>query len=128
MYLAIDLWDKRCGLAVYIEWIVIPKDIVPREKLVNILKKYFSEYKIETIVVWLPFDLYWKEIKQLEKTKKFIEKLKNIFPEKNVVWFDERFSSFEADNILKTMWQKNNIWKKDAISASIILEDYLKTI
>lgn len=127
MYLWLDYWDKRCGVAVFVEWIIIPKEIIPRVKIVEKLKKFISEYKISVIVVWLPYDLYGKDKKQLEKTEKFIEKLKDIFSEIEIVWFDERFSSFEAENILNMMWEKENIWKKDAISASIILEDYLKS-
>lgn len=127
MYLWLDYWDKRCGVAVFVEWIIIPKEIIPRVKIVEKLKKFISEYKISVIVVWLPYDLYGKDKKQLEKTEKFIEKLKDIFSEIEIIWFDERFSSFEAENILNMMWEKENIWKKDAISASIILEDYLKS-
>lgn len=127
MYLWLDYWDKRCGVAVFVEWIIIPKEIIPRVKIVEKLRKFISEYKISVIVVWLPYDLYGKDKKQLIKTEKFIEKLKDIFSEIEIVWFDERFSSFEAENILNIMWEKENIWKKDAISASIILEDYLKS-
>ena len=81
---------------------------------------------MKTIVVGLPFDLYGKDKKRLQKTEKFIENLKNIFPEQKIEWFDERFSTFEAENILNIMWKNPEIWTKDAISASIILEDYLK--
>ena len=125
MYLGLDLWDKRVWIAIYLEWVIIPKNIVPRTKLIKILQKYIDEYNIKVIVVWLPFDLYWKNIKQLEKTKNFIEKLRGIFPLIKVDSIDERFTSFEADNILKTIWQNSNEWKKDAISASLILESYL---
>lgn len=125
MYLGLDLWDKRVWIAIYLEWVIIPKDIVPRTKLIKILQKYIDEYNIKVIVVWLPFDLYWKNIKQLEKTKNFIEKLKVIFPLIKVDSIDERFTSFEADNILKIIWQNSNEWKKDAIAASLILESYL---
>lgn len=127
MYLWLDYGDKRCWIAVFVERIIIPKEIVPRVKIIEKLKKYILDYNISTIIVWLPFDLYWKDKKQLEKTEKFIERLKNIFPEIEIIWFDERFSSFEAENILNFLWEKEKIWKKDAISASIILEDYLKS-
>ncbi len=126
MYLAIDLWDKRCWIAVTIEGIVIPKDIVARTSLINVLKKYINDYKIKVIVVWLPYDLYNSNLKQLDKTKKFIEKLKLIFPNIKIDSIDERFTSFEADSILKTMWIKDTSGQKDAISASLILESYLK--
>ena len=126
MYLWIDLWDKRCWIAVYVEGIVLPKWIVPRPKLVAELKKYIKDYKIEVIVVWLPYDLHGRLMRQLDKTKLFIEKLKEIFPEIKIEAIDERFTSFEADNILKASWVKDTKWKKDDISAALILESYLK--
>ncbi|PZM83149.1 Holliday junction resolvase RuvX [Candidatus Gracilibacteria bacterium] len=126
MYLGIDLGDKRCGIAIYVEKVVIPKEIIPRVKIIDSLKKYIKEYKIQTIVVGLPFDLYEKDKKQLEKTQKFIEKLKNIFPEINIEGVDERFSSFEAESILSFMGEKDFFGKKDAISAGIILETFLQ--
>jgi len=125
MYLWIDLWNKRCGIAVCLEWIVIPKSIVLRPKLISELKNLVKEYKIEIMVVWLPYDLYWEKLVQLDKTKIFIEKLKNIFPNIKVEGMDERYTSFEADNILSSMWIKDTKWEKDAISASLILESYL---
>lgn len=126
MYLWIDLWDKKCWIAISVESIVIPKAIIPRVKLVDELKKYIKDYNIKVIVVWLPFDLYNKDKRQLEKTKKFIGKLKNIFPEILIEEIDERFSSFEAWEILKQIWREND--KKDDISAVLILESYLKKI
>lgn len=125
MYLWIDLWDKRCWLSLYLQWVVIPKWIIARPKLVSELRKIVKEQNTEVIVVWLPYDLYWKKLRQLEKTKDFIEKLKNIFPDLKIEWIDERFTSFEADNVLKSMWVKNTEWQKDDISAVLILESYL---
>jgi len=126
MYLAIDLWNKRCWLAIEIEWIVMPKWIVERPKLIRELKRLISEYQITIIVVWLPYDLYGKKMKQLDKTNVFIEKLKDIFPKIKIDWVDERFTSFEADYTLDLLWVKNKEWKKDDISAVLILESYLK--
>ncbi len=126
MYLWIDLWDKRCWIATYVEWIVFPKWIILRPKLITELRKLIKEYKTEVIVVWLPYDLYWKNLKQLDKTKIFISKLKEIFPNIKVEWVDERFTSFEADSILDSMWIRDKNWNKDDISAALILETYLK--
>ena len=125
MYLGIDLWDKRCGLAVYVQWIVVPKGIIARTKIISEIKKLVWEYNVEEIVVWLPYDLYGKNLRQLDKTKVFIEKLKEIFPDIKIVWEDERFTSIEADHILNQSWIKNTAWKKDDISAALILESYL---
>lgn len=126
MYLSIDLGDKRCWIAVQIESIVIPKAIVLRPKLVPELKKLIKQYSITHIIVWLPYDLYWKDSKQLNKTIVFIEKLKNIFPELIIKWYDERFTTFEANLTLNKIWIKNTRGNKDDISAVIILESYLK--
>jgi RNase H-fold protein (predicted Holliday junction resolvase) len=43
-----------------------------------------KDYSVETIVVGLPYDLYGKNLRQLDKTKAFIEKLKTIFPDKRI--------------------------------------------
>lgn len=125
-YLWIDLWDKNCWLAYSLEWIVFTLPQVERHTLVNELKKIIKEKNIWTIVVWLPYDLYWKDLNQLDKTKKFIEKLKDIFPEIKIDWIDERFTTFESLNILGSFEKKSNISsKKDSMSAFLILESYL---
>jgi RNase H-fold protein (predicted Holliday junction resolvase) len=69
--------------------------------------------------------LYGKNLIQLDKTKKFIERLKDIFVNMEVVWIDERFTSFEAESILKEVWIYSTRGKKDDISAQIILDSYL---
>ena len=126
--LAIDYWDKRCGIALEIENIAIPKEIVLRVDIIKTLKKYLEKNKtIDTVIVWLPYDLYNKDKTQLNKTKEFIRELENKFKNKwyKIYWIDERFTSFEADSVLKQLWNNNNHWEKDAISASLILETYL---
>lgn len=123
--LAIDLWDKRCWIAIELESIAIPKDIVLRQDIIKVINKYLSEYSyIDTIVVWLPYDLYWKELKQLEKTKAFIKQLEKEYKSLKIIWVDERFTTFEAENISSLLWGQV---KRDDISASLILEAYLKS-
>lgn len=125
MYLAIDLWDKRCWIAIEVEWIILPKMIVDRYKLISELKKIFREYNVDKIIVWLPYDLYWTDLKQLNKTKEYIKKLKLVFKNKEVIWFDERYSSIVAKDLLI----QDNINSKyiDDLSACYILESYFKT-
>ena len=117
-YIWIDLWDRKVWLALAIEGICIPKSIVPRTQIITELKKLQKAYEVTTFVVGLPYDLYGVKIKQLEKTEKFIKKLISIFPDIEVVWFDERFSTFEAKRVSPNV-------EVDDISASIILEWYL---
>jgi putative Holliday junction resolvase len=122
-YLALDLWDKRVGIAFSREWISFPLKIVERTKIIQELKNIIQEKNIKTIIVGLPYDLYNIDTKQLKKTQKFIEKLKNIFSEIKIIGFDERFTSFEAENIQKELWIKEKY--KDDIAAFLILESYL---
>jgi putative transcription antitermination factor YqgF len=79
----------------------MPHEIVSRVELVRYLKKTLKERKIETIVIGLPYDLYNKDTKQLDKTKKFIKKLEDIFPDKKIAGHDERYTTFEAEQILE---------------------------
>ena len=125
--IAIDLWDKRCGIATEVNGIAFAQDIVARHALISVIKKYISEEKYTKIIVWLPHDLYWKKDKQLNKTKDFITKLESIFPEVSVLWVDERFTSFAADQTLRELWNNQNIGQKDALAAAEILQTYLDT-
>jgi putative holliday junction resolvase len=76
---------------------------VERPKIIQELKKIIQERNIKTIIIGLPYDLYDTNKTQLEKTQKFIEKLKNIFSEIEIIGFDERFTTFEAENIQKEL-------------------------
>jgi putative Holliday junction resolvase len=120
-YLAIDLWDKRCGIATSNEGIAFPKDILKRTEIITWLKKYFQKNKnITHIIVGLPYDLYGMDTRQLDKTQKFIGKLSDIFPHISILWHDERFSSFQASQGFND--------HRDDIAAQCILQSYLDSI
>lgn len=123
----IDLWDKRSWIAYNVEWIIFSLPYVERLNLIKYLKKIVLEKKIEWIVVWLPYDLYNKDTKQLDKTLKFIEKLKLIFPDILIESIDERFTTFESYNILSqlNLTRSEILDKKDWMSAYLILESYI---
>ncbi len=124
--LAIDLWNKNCGIALEVNGISIPKEIIKRHTIINSIKKYIQKCSVDEIVVWLPYDLYNKRLHQLEKTKKFIQKLEILFPNMNIVWIDERFSTHEAQTAESQLGWKYYMEKRDDISAQIILETYLE--
>ena len=125
--IGIDLWDKRVWIALLVEWVAMPHDIVPRVELVRYLKKMVRDRKSEKMIVGLPYDLYGIDTKQLDKTKKFIEKLKTIFPDIEIIWQDERYTSFEADSVLQKNWKKTKSIYKDDISAALIIESYIQS-
>ena len=129
-YLSIDLWTKRCWLAYTLEWIIFTLPWVARFELVKNLKKIVAEKKIDVIVVWEPKDLYWKDTRQLDRTNSFIVKLKEYFPEQKIESVDERFTTFEALNILwsQKLSKKDIAEKKDSMAAFLILETYMDKI
>lgn len=119
-YLGIDLWDKRCGIAISKENIAFPHSELARTELMWFLKKYISQENIAKIIVGLPYDLYGVEIKQLEKTQSFIKKLQSVFPQIEIIWHDERFSSFEASLGFDD--------HRDDIAAQCILQSYIDSV
>lgn len=127
-FLSIDYWTKRCGLAFEINFIAIPHKIIDTKSVFLAVEELVKERGITDIVVWLPYDLYQKDTTRLDLVKKFIVKLQNKHKDIKIHWHDERYSSFEAENILnqiKFKWDKSK--NKDDLSASIILESFLKT-
>ncbi len=127
-YLAIDLWDKRCWLAYSNLGYIFTLPFVPRVEIVSKLKKIIIEKEISKIIIGMPYDLYGVEKKQLEKTKKFSEKLKGDFPQLEIIEVDERFTTFQSLDVLSQLWEKNISDKKDSLSAYFILETYLDKI
>lgn len=126
-YIWLDVGDKLCWVAYTLEWVIFTHPSVPRVQIVSKLTQLVTEKNAHTIVVGLPYDLYGVEKKQLDKTQKFIEKLKNIFPNVKIVWEDERFTTFESYEILGQYEKKEKFKeKKDSLSAFLILESYLK--
>ena len=116
-YIWIDLGNKRVGIAKSEQNIAFPVAIVPRVEIISYLKKFFQEYPITHIIVWLPYDLYGKDTKQLEKTREFIKKLEITFQDKKIIGHDERFSSFIVDRERKD--------HRDDFAAQYILQSYI---
>ena len=130
--LAIDFGTKRTGIAITDEMQIIASGLttVSTKELISFLKDYFAKEDVELIVIGEP--------KQKDGThsdvevciKNFILKLVKAFPTLRIERMDERFTSKIA---LKTMIESGLSKKKrqnkslvDEISATIILQDYLK--
>lgn len=127
-YLSIDLWDKRCWLAYSNMWFIFMLPFVNRTEIISKLKKIILEKNISKIIVWMPYDLYNNDLKQLNKTKVFTKKLKEIFKDIEIYEIDERFTTFESLNILNWLKKQEIENKKDSLSAYLILETYLRQI
>lgn len=130
--LAIDYGKARCGIAVTDDMQIIASGLetVPTKDIFLFLKKYFSENKVEQIVIGLPTDLKGNLNEVEVSILKFIEKFKSEFPTVEVARFDERFTSkmasFAISQSGKSKKKREEKGLIDKISATIILQNFLE--
>lgn len=128
---ALDYGKKRTGIAVTDELQLIASGLttVPSYKLLDFLKKYMSEEKVDRFVVGEPRQMNNTPSESEVFIAPFLNRLKKTFPKVPVEREDERFTSKLAvqtmiDSGLKKK-QRRNKALVDEISATIILQAYL---
>ncbi len=130
--LAIDYGRARTGIAVTDDMQIIASGLTTVEtpKLVDFLKKYFSENKVDEIVVGLPTDLKGNMSEIEIEIQKFISIFEKDFPEKKINRLDERFTSKMASFFIsqsgKNKKQRQEKGLIDKVSATIILQNFLE--
>ena len=132
--LAIDYGLKRTGLAFAEKplYIAHPLETIPSNNLSSYLEKYIVDHRVDTIVIGLPKKLNNTQTDATSHVNTFKNKLSKKYPQIEVIFFDERFSSTLAKKALvEGNFKKSARRKKenvDVIAATIILQDYLKSI
>lgn len=129
--LAIDYGTKRTGIAVSdpLQIIANALDTVRTHLLMPYLKKYLAENNVTTIVVGKPTQMDGTPSESYRHVEPFFRKLQKEFPETEIVWYDERFTSLLAqkamiDGGVKKM-QRRDKALVDRVSATIILQSYM---
>lgn len=129
---AIDYGKVRCGIAATDDMQLIASALTTMEtkNIFSFLEKYFSENKVETLVIGLPTDLKGNLSEIETDILKFIEKVKELFPEVEIHRFDERFTSKMASFFIsqsgKNKKQRQEKALIDKVSATIILQNFLE--
>ena len=132
--IGLDYGEKRIGVAVSDEMGMIaqPVDVVVRknrqkdlESITALVKKYCPE----KIVIGYPVRLDGTEGIQCQKVNRFAAILA-LHLQLPVIRWDEAFSTKEAEEILMRSHMKREKRREvvDKLAASIILQDYLKSI
>ena len=131
--LAIDYGQKRTGLAVTdsMQLIAGALDTVDTKDLERYILDYVSREDVSTIVVGKPTQLNGENSENMKRVEPFFFRLKKLFPDKEVTYYDERFTSVLAHQAML----QSGIGKKarqnkalvDKISATIILEDFMQS-
>ena len=127
--LALDVGDKRIGVAVSDPFFLFATGlkVIIREndnKALEEIKEICQTYKKKKIIVGLPYNMDGSIGAQAKKTVKFTEKLESDF---EIIYRDERLTSFEAEEMLKKENKKytKNKGLVDIKAACIILQSYI---
>ena len=131
--LSIDYGDKRVGIAISDELGITAQGLKTINHTGNdkaVLKELeiiVQEYDISTIVVGLPLMMNGSSSDRVDKTRKFIHKLKCKFNKIEIVELDERLTTVQAHKTMNELGIKPKDKKNivDTISAVYILETYM---
>ncbi len=129
---ALDIGDKTIGIAVSdpFNTFALPAQTFWRTRDAAAdaaaVAKIIEEKDAGLIVCGLPLNFDGTESIQAEKTRRFVDRLRN-YTNAEIVYEDERFTTMEAERVLITGGVRRENRKKsiDSIAASYILEGYL---
>ena len=131
--LSIDYGKKRTGLAVTDPLQIIAGGLatVATSELYDYLVKYVAREEVERIVIGEPRQPNGQPSENLPRVQQFVNRWRKAVPEVPIELYDERFTSVLAhqamiDGGLKTKARQDKALV-DEISATIILEDYLRS-
>lgn len=131
--LSVDYGDARTGLAVCdrLEMLASPVGVIFEKYEPHVLEKVTEKAKelsAELIVVGLPRNMDGSFGERAQKCLEFSKKLEESSKIKTVTW-DERLTTVSAHRALNEVNVRGKKRKNivDAVSAVMILEDFLKT-
>ena len=131
--LAIDYGTRRTGIAVSDPLRIIAGGLetVDTKGLERWLARYFADNDVSTIVLGKPTQMNGAPSETWRFVEPLAARLRRAYPDKEVVFYDERFTSVMAhramiDGGLKKTARQNKALV-DEISATIILQSYLES-
>lgn len=131
--LSIDYGKKRTGLAVTDPLQIIAGGLatVATSELFDYLQAYISREQVEMIVIGEPRQPNGEPSENLARVQQFVNRWHKAVPQVPIQFYDERFTSVLAhqamlDGGLKKKARQNK-GLVDEISATIILEDYMRS-
>ncbi len=126
--LGIDYGQKRIGIAISdpLRLIAYPLETVESKRIEDSIRRILEEYSIEYVIIGYPLRTDGKLGEREEEVKSFAEKIKEKF-NINIKLWDERYTTMEAERIIRDMGKKpsRNKEKVDRVAASLILQSYL---
>jgi len=130
--LALDYGTKRVGIAITDELQIIASGLctVRAHDCMDFLKDYISKESVSSIVLGLPKDLNNQKTDATPYVKGFAKQLRKQFPDLEVHFVDERFTSKMAfqsmiDGGVKKKDRQNKALV-DEVSATLILQSFME--
>ena len=132
--LAVDYGERRTGIAISDELGITAQgletiEVKDESEIPSLVARIVSDKKAEKIVVGLPLNMNSSESEKCIKVREFGALLaeKTNIP---VVFWDERLTSVQAKRVMRELNKKTyrNKQMVDKISATLILQEYLKKI
>mgnify|MGYP003553042052 FL=1 len=130
--LSIDYGKRRTGLAVTDPCQIIANGLttVETSSLMKFLQDYVSREQVERFVVGLPKQTNGLDSENLPRVRAFVQKLTQVFPDIPVEWWDERYTSVLAHQVMLESGigrkARQNKALVDEISATIILQGWME--
>ncbi|RKZ35113.1 Holliday junction resolvase RuvX [bacterium] len=130
--LGIDIGKKYIGVAISDAngKIALPCEVLTVEsahKIAEQIAEFARKLLAEKIVVGLPLHLSGEESPMSQFARKIAEQLR--YMGFDAILYDERFSSAQAERVMRAAGEKPSLNKKQVnkISATLILQSYLDT-
>jgi putative Holliday junction resolvase len=130
--LSIDYGKKRTGIAVTDAMQIIANGLatVSTSELFDYLKNYISQEEVERVIIGKPLQTNGQPSENLQRVVQFVNRWRKAVPAIPIEYVDERFTSVLAHQVMidgglrkKARQDKALV---DRISATIMLEDYLR--
>ena len=131
--LSIDYGKKRTGLAVTDPLQIIASGLatVSTSELFDFLKHYVTTEQVERIVIGEPKQPNGQPSENLQRVQQFVTRWQKAMPQIPIEYYDERFTSVLAHQAMLEGGLKKKARQDkalvDEISATIILEDYMRS-
>lgn len=130
--LSIDYGKRHTGLAVTDPCQIIAGGLttVDTPGLLKYLQDYTAREHVERFVVGLPKQTNGLDSENLPRVQAFVQKLTQAFPNIPVEWWDERYTSVMAHQVMLESGigrkARQNKALVDEISATIILQGWME--
>lgn len=132
-HLGLDLGEKRIGVAIsdLLSHGAQPLALIERasdKQAIEEIARIIDEYEIQVCVAGLPLNMDGSEGRQAQRARSFIGRLRKARPVVAYEFWDERLTTFAADEAMaaREMKPAKRERLRDQLAAMIILEEYLR--